>query len=611
MGRTCHMFFIGLIALSCARLIDARTCENVRASAYDRGLLSGEEPFPVNGNPALLSTRDYFRFNLSLYQKASSRYQIGFTYPLSSMSSFGISYFSEEDETIRRVPGAILESVSREQVIHLGLGHQTPFFWGQQLSLHFNQNRFSNIEVFEKNHGRFYDNQSMEIIYRLGVIFRIAQKIKVGFLSAPVFDLRYITFSEDSIQDKQTSVWFRERETDAHLPLAAIEYRLSETLDLAFSNRSRSAKWNPQVALHFHPSVFQCTAALMWPSPHRTESAFGIGAHVYGTDLFAAYFSERKAGEIAFSFSPEREKVLFTVSGIEQVADKIYPYRVREETVRLAQIRVQKEIDDPVELTVRVKSKHVPAITRHIFMKDQSMILPVSFAYPNESLPPGFYPCDLEIIGYARGRQTFTQTFNYEMKESHDWSGEIRDLFYFLMPGAPAIHDLTRSITCDLPTELDRIEGLYEYVRQHIRYTKDPVPANHREDRVQYPQETIKTRSGDCEDLSVLMISMLQNIGLNGSFVGVMPPNQKEGHVFILAELSSDMFSQILENQNLQNFVIRRSGEKGSSLYLPLEMSRPDLNFKQSWMYALEQYQHYAVDREGLARGWVRMADPD
>lgn len=604
-----YMILIGLVC-SCS-LVHAEVYESVRAAAYDRGVLSGEEPFPVNGNPALLSTRDYFRFNLSLYQKASSRYQIGFTYPLSSLSSFGISYYSSREESIRRIPGAILESVSQQQIIHLGLGHQNPFFWGQQLSLHFNQNRFSNLEVFDKKHERFFDNQSMEIIYRLGAVFPVSQKIKAGFLSAPLFDLQYITFSKDSIPANQTSVWFREANTNVHLPVIALEYRLSSLFDLTFSSRSLQEKWNPQMALHFHPFMFQCTAALIRSSPHRTESVFGLGAHVYGTDLFAAYFSELHAGRIAFSFSPEREKTLFSVSHITQITDKLYPYRNRDESVRLADMIVQKEIQDPVELTVRVKSKHVPAITRHFLMKDRRFVVPISFAYPNASLTPGFYSCDIEIIGYARGRQTYTQTLSYEMKDRHDWSGEIRDLFYFLSPAAPAVHDLTRSITYERMTEMDRIEGLYNYVRRVIHYTKDPVPGNHREDRVQYPEETIASMSGDCEDLSVLMLSMLQNIGLNGSFVGILPPNQKEGHVFILIELSEEMFGRILDDQNLQNFVIRRSGENESSIYLPLEMTRPDFDFKQAWLYALEEYQHYAVDREGLAHGWVRMADPE
>ena len=141
--------------------------------------------------------------------------------------------------------------------------------------------------------------------------------------------------------------------------------------------------------------------------------------------------------------------------------------------------------------------------------------------------------------------------------------------------------------------------------------TQDPVPMHRRQDRVQYPMETLENRGGDCEDLSVLMLSMLKNIGLNGSFVSVLPPDTDQGHVFILVELSPAMFVAILKNQNLQNFIIRQSGVHGSIIYLPLEMSRPDLDFKEAWLHALQQYRYYAVDREGLARGWVRMADPN
>lgn len=61
----------------------------------------------------------------------------------------------------------------------------------------------------------------------------------------------------------------------------------------------------------------------------------------------------------------------------------------------------------------------------------------------------------------------------------------------------------------------ERIEGIYYYVVRNTRYIDDPKGI----DVVKTAQETINDGGGDCEDLSLLMISLLENVGVNTYFI--------------------------------------------------------------------------------------------
>ncbi len=70
-----------------------------------------------------------------------------------------------------------------------------------------------------------------------------------------------------------------------------------------------------------------------------------------------------------------------------------------------------------------------------------------------------------------------------------------------------------------------QIIALYEYVLVEYSYYNDPIGS----ELIQTPQETIELSGGDCEDLSVLLSSLLSNIGIETSL------GFTDDHVFVLA----------------------------------------------------------------------------
>jgi transglutaminase-like putative cysteine protease len=100
----------------------------------------------------------------------------------------------------------------------------------------------------------------------------------------------------------------------------------------------------------------------------------------------------------------------------------------------------------------------------------------------------------------------------------------------------PLIRDLAIRIVRDVPAKdkLGEAIALLRFVRANIRYVNDIVD----EETLQTPGYTLEMQAGDCDDMCVLLASLLESIGIRTAFVALaFAPDQFE-HVFMLALLS-------------------------------------------------------------------------
>lgn len=56
---------------------------------------------------------------------------------------------------------------------------------------------------------------------------------------------------------------------------------------------------------------------------------------------------------------------------------------------------------------------------------------------------------------------------------------------------------------------LGEVRALYEYIRKHVRYVRDPLHA----DLFQHPKRTLEFGGGDCDDYTITLGAMLEAIG--------------------------------------------------------------------------------------------------
>jgi len=80
-----------------------------------------------------------------------------------------------------------------------------------------------------------------------------------------------------------------------------------------------------------------------------------------------------------------------------------------------------------------------------------------------------------------------------------------------------------------------KIFGIYSFVSKSISYVSDPLGGEY----IAWPNETIESGGGDCDDYAILLASMYQSVGLKPTIVQVY--NREYGHVFIIVPVSETL----------------------------------------------------------------------
>lgn len=123
--------------------------------------------------------------------------------------------------------------------------------------------------------------------------------------------------------------------------------------------------------------------------------------------------------------------------------------------------------------------------------------------------------------------------------------------------------------------EFGEVEALYAWVKRNIRYTKDPVT----KEKLYPPQELLKVRAGDCDDISMLLGALLISIGYPARWITLSANAQHPeefSHIYVEAEVPA-----------------------GSSNWIPMDAARLDAEFgaeppvyyrKRAWAITEDSY---------------------
>ena len=120
------------------------------------------------------------------------------------------------------------------------------------------------------------------------------------------------------------------------------------------------------------------------------------------------------------------------------------------------------------------------------------------------------------------------------------------------------------------------VQALYNWVASHIRFTKDPIS----KEKLTPPQELLKLRAGDCDDISMLLAALAMAIGYSARLITV---SANAG--------SPDDFSHVYVEVEVP---------VGSGNWVPVDPARPDSQFgmgpanyyrKRAWSLTDDSYQ--------------------
>jgi tetratricopeptide (TPR) repeat protein/DNA-binding beta-propeller fold protein YncE len=197
--------------------------------------------------------------------------------------------------------------------------------------------------------------------------------------------------------------------------------------------------------------------------------------------------------------------------------------------------------------------------------------------------------------------EKFTRPFTLLKKSALTWSREEMT-GAFITPSDWPVKDFARGIFTiygkdqfAMNEQIAHAMMIFDALRAYkLNYLMDPnnpygkASGEGAVDYVQYPRETLRLRSGDCDDLSVLFCALLENLGIRTAMVDV------PGHVFVIFEtqVPAQNVAQVTTQPNL---VVLREGK----VWIPLETTMVgQSNFTAAWIKAAEVYRQFEAKKQ-------------
>jgi len=139
-------------------------------------------------------------------------------------------------------------------------------------------------------------------------------------------------------------------------------------------------------------------------------------------------------------------------------------------------------------------------------------------------VPIAFAPAPLSRAPLLNGDAGVSQTID-QMRALVDEA--LRD---------PSILRTAKDIVRGVPPfdDLSEAQALYNWVRANIRFTKDPV----NKETLYPPSELLQIRAGDCDDISMLLATLLMAIGYPARLMTVAASGDEFSHVYVEGQIN-------------------------------------------------------------------------
>ncbi len=200
------------------------------------------------------------------------------------------------------------------------------------------------------------------------------------------------------------------------------------------------------------------------------------------------------------------------------------------------------------------------------------------------------------------------------VNDSNSWDGRVSHLKYFVQRDFDYSSRYSKNVFqankeriekngTDLEI-FEKVKILFDGFVKNMVYVSDPRGSV---EHVQFPNETISLKGGDCDDLSVCFSSLLESVGIQTAFVDY---KKEDGvsHVNLLinTQLRPEQISLITNND--KKILIRKSEQGKDEVWIPLETTSLT-NFDTAWSLASDKFNSDAIEHLGLAKNKVQIID--
>jgi len=261
-------------------------------------------------------------------------------------------------------------------------------------------------------------------------------------------------------------------------------------------------------------------------------------------------------------------------------------------------------------------------------VNEENIQSPISYIAPHDTVRVPFYVIIPESYSSEKVALSYADFYLFTIADQPDdqfqkavlinsinsWDGRVSNLRYFIkkdlnfsMSHAKAVLSNNKSVLDTLPIALEsfyKAKVLFNEYVEHLIYTSDPRATG---EYVQFPNQTLELKGGDCDDLSVGYSSLLESVGIQTALVDYKG-NGKVRHVNLLfnTKLSPNQAKLITNNDT--KYFVRESIDGNDEIWLSIEATSLT-DFETAWKLGTEKFNKEAIRDLGIAKGNVEIID--
>ncbi len=330
--------------------------------------------------------------------------------------------------------------------------------------------------------------------------------------------------------------------------------------------------------------------------------------------VFNKYTDFSVYASLNLTLSLKRDKVFEMIEKTNN--ERIFPSNFEEFIDKpFAEVKITNISDNKLRvypsLLIKELNPETIASPLVILNSGDTVSIPVYFHFPDKHSIKNPFIAQAEIaLGAENTDDEIRFSFPVMIESSNSWDGNVRNLGFFAVRSLGKMSQVSKKALAESEINGNTEAGnfiktkyLFEYFSKGFSYTADFRASS---DRVQYPEETLELKGGDCDDFAVFFSSVFESVGIETAFIDYRYETEGQRHVALLVNTNLQPENAGLITKNDSKYYVFRNSSGKDEIWIPLETTVHG-SFDKAWSYGAEEFVEKALDNFGLEKNKVEI----
>jgi hypothetical protein len=330
------------------------------------------------------------------------------------------------------------------------------------------------------------------------------------------------------------------------------------------------------------------------------------------------YSLDKAVMNFTFALNTQREKYLEFID--VEIIEEIFP--------TLSESYFNKPFAVGKVVNIGNKQVTVKPFSKIEGLNESEITSPYVSANPGDTVRIAFYTLIPENYKGTKTEISYADFFIYSINDEPDdriqkavlvnssnaWDGKVSNLKFFIKKGFEfsigysknilSMHKSVLDTTKNLLLPFVKTNILFDHFVKELVYTADPRASA---EYVQFPEETVKLKGGDCDDLSVALSAILESAGIQTALVDYKADGEPR-HVNLLVNTGlAPEYAGFLTNNDTK-YSLRKNEFQKDEVWIAIETTSLT-DFNTAWEIGSQKFNNEALINMGLSNGKVEIID--